>query len=238
MDHKYYLKSNKEQFQIQIKIGAIALIFNLMVFALSLFFGLYFFVFLSIVITLSIIAPFFDVPALNKKGKLIYYSSLFIAEKENNGVIIIHGGTLFDYVFVINSELSGKQRSKIILQKYLEGILNLINECEKNNNTSVKVKGTSYILNERTANKIGLKFIKIDLLQKLILTFNYVNILISNSIAKRKISFPKINNIKTFESEITELTEYKEFIMELNDKLKSDIVEKNHKINNVGRIGI
>lgn len=223
MQHNYYLKSRKEQNQIQIKIGLVALFFNLIVLALSILTGLHLLLLISITITLSIIAPFLDTPKLKKTGKLIYYSTLFIAEKEKNGEIIIHGGSLFDYVFVINKNLNGTQRTKFILQKYLEGILNLMETCEKNNNTSVKIKGTSYILNERTANKLGLKIIKTDYIQKLILTYNYVNILISNSIAKRKISFPKISNIRTFESELNELIERKEFIQELNNQLKKSI---------------
>ena len=223
MQHNYYLKSRKEQNQIQIKIGVVALFFNLIVLALSILSGLHLLLLISITITLSIIAPFLDTPKLKKNGKLIYYSTLFIAEKEKNGKIIIHGGSLFDYVFVINKNLNGTQRTKFILQKYLEGILNLMETCEKNNNTSVKIKGTSYILNERTANKLGLKIIKTDYIQKLILTYNYVNILISNSIAKRKISFPKISNIRTFESELNELIERKEFIQELNNQLKKSV---------------
>ncbi|WP_456464341.1 hypothetical protein [Lutibacter sp.] len=223
MNHNYYLKSNKKQNQIQIKIGIVAFFFNLIVLALSIVSGLYILLLLSITITLSIIAPFFDIPTLKKNGKLTYYSSLFIAEKEKNGKIIIHGGSLFDYVFVIDKKLNGKQRTNFILQKYLEGLLNLIDTCVKNDNTSVKIKGTTYILNDRTANKIGLKIIKTDFIQKLVLTYNYVNVLISNSIAKRKISFPKMNNIRTFESELNELIERKEFIRELNNKLKNTI---------------
>jgi hypothetical protein len=224
MNHKFYSKSKSEQNQILIKIGMIALFLNLVVLTISVFTNWYFLPVLSVIITLSIIAPFFDIPALKKKGKLIYYSSLFITEKEKNGIIIIHGGSLFDYVFVIDKELTGKQRTNFILQQYLEGLLNLIDDCEKNQKTSVKIKGTTYIFNERTARKIGLHIIKTDLLQTLILTFNYANILVSNSIAKGKIAFPKISNIKTFESDLNELIERKEFIRDLNNKLKSSFV--------------
>jgi hypothetical protein len=224
MHHKYFSKSNKEQNQIQLKIGSAAFALNLVVLVLSILSGFYFFIYLSIIITLSIIAPFYDIPALKKKGKLIYYSSLFITEKEEKGIIKIHGGSLFDYVFVIDKSLSGKQRTNFVLQKYLEGLLNLIKACEENHNTFVKIKGTSYVINARTAEKIGLKIIKTDFTQKLILTFNYVNILIS--IAKRKISFPKLTNIKTFESNIVELIKRKEFIEGLNDKLKNAIANK------------
>jgi hypothetical protein len=226
MNHPYYLKPKKEQNKIQIKIGFIALFFNVVVMVVSIFSGLYFLICISIVTTLSVIAPFFDIPALKKQGKLMYYSTLFVTEKEEKGSIKIHGGSLFDYVFVIDKTLSGQQRTNFILQQYLEGILNLIAVCEKENNTDVKIKGTTYILNERTGHKIGLNSIKTDFIQKLILRFNYVNILISNSIAKRKISFPKLNAIKTFESTIEELIKRRAFIEELNERLKNKIHKK------------
>jgi hypothetical protein len=82
MDHPFYLKPSKEQRQIQIKIGIIALFFNVNVSVLSIFSGLYFFICLSIANTLSIIASFFDSPALKKQGKLIYYSTLLVTEKK------------------------------------------------------------------------------------------------------------------------------------------------------------
>jgi hypothetical protein len=128
---------------------------------------LYFLICVSIAISLSIIASFFDNPALKKQGKLIYYSTLFVAGKEEKGIIKIHGGSLFDYVFVIDKTLSAKQRINFILQKYLEGILSLI--------------------------------------------------------AKRKLSFPKLTTIRTFESTVEELIKRREFIEGLNDKLKNTI---------------
>ena len=220
MNHRFYLKTNKDQKKIQPKIAAIALSLNLIILFFSILSGCYATSLLSISTTLSIIAPFFDIPILKKNGKLIYYSSLFIAEKEENGLIKVHGGSLFDYVFVIDKCLSGKQRTNFILQKYLEGILSLIKHYEKNQKTSLKIKGTSYILNARTAEKIGFDIVRTELLQKLILTYNYVNILISNSIAKRKISFPKLNNIKTFESNIEKLIKRKAYIEGLKNRLK------------------
>lgn len=224
MNHKFYLKSDKEQKKIQLIIGFVALFINLCILGISLISGIYFLSLLFVIITLSIIAPFFDIPSLKKSGDLIYYSPLFIAEKEKNGIITIHGGSLFDYIFVLDNRLNGTQRTNFILQKYLEGILNLIEENEKKCNTSVKIKGTTYILNDRTANKIGLDITKTDFVKKIILMFNYVNILISNSIAKRKISFPNVNNIKTFESELGQLIEQKEFIKGLNNKLKKNFL--------------
>ncbi|EGV43562.1 hypothetical protein BZARG_2859 [Bizionia argentinensis JUB59] len=223
MNHRFYSKTVKEQNRVQIKVALVALSLNLPILVLSIFSGFYFLILLSIAITLSVIAPFFDSPTLKKNGRLIYYSSLFVTEKEREGIIKIHGGSLIDYVFVIDKSLTGKQRTNFILQKYLEGILNLITACEEQHNTAVKITGTTYILNARTAEKIGLEVIKTNNLQKFILTFNYVNILISNSIAKRKLAFPKLNNIKTFESHIAELIKRREFIEGLNNKLKNSL---------------
>lgn len=226
MNHRFYSKSEKEQKLIQIKIGGLAVLANLVVAAISVFSGLYFLIFLSFVITLSIIAPFFDVPALKEKGKLKYYSSLFIVENEKNGVIVVHGGSLFDYVFVLDKNLKGKQRTNFILQQYLEGLLNLIETCEGSQNNLVKIKGTTYILNQRTANKLGFKVVETDFIQNFLLIFNYMNILVASSFAKKRLSFPKLINIKTFEGELHKLIEHKEFMIELNKKLKYIISNK------------
>src|SRR5690606_39731813 len=166
--------------------------------------------------------PFFDTPLLKKSGKLIYYSTLYITEKPKNKIIKIHGGTLFDYYFVIDKKLNGKQRTNFIIQQYLQGLLCLIENYENDN--EMKVRGTSYIMNKRTAEKIGFKIIKTDFLQKAIITYNYFNILISNSIAKNKLSFPNLNETKTFETDFGQLIERKEYITSLNNTLKNTII--------------
>ncbi len=202
-------------------IGLCAFAFNLCILLLSSLSGIYMLVMLSVGITLSVIAPFFDTPALKEKEKLIYYSPLFLAEKERNGVITIHGGTLFDYVYAIDRQLSGKQRTNLIIQSYLEGILALIKECEALGTYSIKLKGTSYILSKRTVEKLGFREVETDFAQKIVLIYNYVNLTISHSIAKAKLSFPNLNNLKTFEAELSVLVDRKEYIFQLKEKLKN-----------------
>ena len=158
---------------------------------------------------------------------MIYYSPLFITEKLKNGLIKIHGGTLFDYYFVIDKKMNGKQRTNFIIQQYLDGLLQLIEKYE--NNKKIKIQGTSYIINERTAEKIGFKIVETNILQKLILIYNYFNILASNSIAKNKLSFPNINKTKTFETDMSQLIERKEYIEKLNKSLISTIANNGYK---------
>mgnify|MGYP006192488937 FL=1 len=111
----------------------------------------------------SIIAPFYDVPALKKTGDLTYHSSLFVSERPKNGIIKVHGGTLLDYIFVIDHQSKGPQRTKFILQEYLEGLLNLMEELPPESKNS-RVRGTSYIINEKTSQRIGFQVVETDFL--------------------------------------------------------------------------
>ena len=221
MKHRFYNKNKKEQNGILILIAIFSLAIIFLSIIISIYSGIYLIGILTFAITLSLIAPFFDMPSLKKSGRIIYYSPLFIAEKPKNGVIKIHGGTLFDYYFVIDNKMNGKQRTNFIIQQYLDGLLHLIEKYE--NNKKIKIKGTSYIINKRTAEKIGFQIVETEILQKIILIYNYFNILISNSIAKNKLSFPNINKIKTFETDMNQLLGRKEYIDKLNETLKSTI---------------
>ncbi|WP_148561712.1 hypothetical protein [Pontibacter korlensis] len=104
---------------------------------------------------------FFDTPSLKENNKLTYYSPLFLADKEKNGVITIQGGTLFNYLYVLDMQRE-QQRTSYIIQSYLEGILALIEECGALDTCSSKVKATSYILNKRTAERLGFTEVKTE----------------------------------------------------------------------------
>ena len=221
LNHRFYNKNKKEQNRILIVIAICSLTIIILSIIISIYSGIYLIGILIFGITLSIIAPFFDMPSLKKSGRMIYYSPLFITEKPKDGLIKIHGGTLFDYYFVIEKKMNGKQRTDFIIQQYLDGLLHLIQKYE--NDKKMKISGTSYIINKRTAEKIGFEIINTDILQRLILTYNYFNILISNSIAKNKLTFPNLNKTESFESNISQLLERKEYIEKLNKSLKSTI---------------
>ena len=220
MNHRFYNKSNREKNSILLLVAALTLTIIGFSIIISIYSGIYLISILTFSITLSIAAPFFDIPSLKKSGRIIYYSSLFLTEKPKNGLVKIHGGTLFDYYFVIDRKMNGKQRTDFIIQQYLEGLLSFIEEHK--NDKQIKIHGTSYIINERTAEKIGFKTVETDVLQKVIITYNYFNLLISNSIAKKELAFPNLSKTKTFETEIGQLIERKEYLERLNKSLKRD----------------
>ncbi len=226
MKHRFYNKSKSEQNKIQSVIVLSALAIKLLSIFLSWKTGIYLIAIFTFPIVLSLIASFIDTPSMKKSGRLIYYSPLFITEKPKNDIITIHGGTLFDYVFVINKKMTGKQSTDFIIQQYLEGLLSMIETYEDTKNSDLRICGTSYIINQRTAERIGLKIVKTDYFQKMILLYNYFNIFISNSIAKNKIAFPNLNKTKTFETDLKTLIEHKVYIAQLNQKLESSIAKK------------
>ncbi|MGV7105045.1 hypothetical protein [Flavobacterium sp. U410] len=221
MNHQFYRKNKKEQNRILFIIAICFLVIILLSIIISIYSGIYLIGILIFTIALSIIAPFFDMPSLKKSGKIIYHSPLLITEKPKNELIKIHGGTLFDYFFVIDKDMNGKQRTDFIIQQYLIGLLSIM-EIHKNDK-GIKIRGTSHIINERTAKKLGFKIVETDFIQRIILTYNYFNIMISSSIAKNKLIFPKLNRIITFETDICQLLERKEYIEKLNKTLKNTV---------------
>ena len=78
----------------------------------------------------------------------------------------------------------------------------------------------SYIINERTANKLGLKKVTTNGYQALLLLLNYIPLTISISLVKKSIHFPKLKNIKTFQGTIIDIRERKAYLNRLIEKIE------------------
>ena len=202
----------------------IAIVISILIpiFFISFYFKIYFLAPISFWIVLSVIASFFDMPSMIKNGKLQYESSLLISEKEKDNQITIHGGTFFDYYFVLNKNDNRKNRRNFILLEYLNGILKLIESNHKKPN--LEIIGTTYILNQRTANKIGFEVQKTNATQLIILILNYPNLVFTKSYANKKISFPNLRNIKTYKANIRELHENKRRMIKIRSTLQLSLI--------------
>ena len=153
----------------------------------------------------------------------MYHSLLFLTEKPQNGLVKIHGGTLFDYAFVLERKMSSNQRTNLILQQYLQGLLHFLEDCDNKSLDHLTLRGTSYVLRKRTLEKIGFSTVRPDWVQYLILTYNYFNLAIALSMAKNKLAFPNLRNTRTFEADINQLRARKAYIETVNKRLKSRI---------------
>ncbi|MDR9365305.1 MAG: hypothetical protein RI575_08205 [Balneolaceae bacterium] len=219
MKHKFYQKSDSEQRRVLWIFGILLFLICSLILVVAFLSGFYVLGFL-IPIAFLVAAPFLDLPMGRKSGKFIYYSPLFITEPERDHKIIVHGGTLFDYLYTITPDLNGRERTKFVLYGYLLGLINLITEYEVQDEENLRIRGTSYIINEKTAKRFGLQPVQTDFLQYLILLFNYIPITISNSFIKRKPHFPKFSDIKTYEGKLSEIARHKEKLIELKNKLE------------------
>ena len=221
MNHQFYQKTESEQRKFLWKTGAFLSLICSVVLVTAYLSGFYLLIFLLPIVIL-IAAPFIDLPMGEKSGKFIYYSPLFIIEKEKNNQITVHGGTLFDYFFTVNPDMNGRERTQFVLYGYVSGLINFISQHENQDKDNLKVRGTSYIINTRTATRFGFHPVQKDFLQVLILIFNYIPITISYSFLKQKLRFPKISDVQTYESTFSEIAEHKDELIRLKHRLKPD----------------
>lgn len=213
--HRFYRMSPRQRSLFHGRLGAGALLLNLVVAIPCAIGGLYVLPALFFATTLSVIAPFFDVPSLVRKGRLRYCSLFLLAEREEKGKMTLHGGTLFDYYFALDRSLSGPQRKAYVLAEYLKG-LQRIGEQEQED---TKVRGTTYFLNDRTAARVGLARTKTNRGQQLILIFNYFNLMAAMSLVKGRLTFPRLGRMHTYTGTVGDIAKRAPLIDTLKSRL-------------------
>lgn len=156
-----------------------------------------------------------------KTGKLHYFSPLFLTEIPHSEVIKIHGGSLFDYFFVLDKKMSARERKIFILFNYLDGLDQMIETLKNQENPPEIIEATTYFLKEGTAKKIGFVSREPKLIDRMLFYFNYFNLLLSTSMAKSKIHFPRLDNLKTYCISMENLRNNQQYIRELKSNLST-----------------
>lgn len=174
--------------------------------------------FIFIPILFLVFAPFIDVPQGVKTGQLIYLSPFLLHTKEKNNKIELHGGTLFDYYFILDPSHNERERKQLILKNYVIGLLNLIDKFRERKEP-LEIEATTYFIGENTAKKFEFQNKRINLLQKIILIFNYIPLLISNSIANKSFTLPKLSKARTIRSNTNELIDKEELILKYYERV-------------------
>ena len=123
--HPFFTKSPQKQktflFSVIILLAISILV---LVFLIQLLNAPIFFIFIPLLFL--VFASFIDVPQGVKSGQLTYLSPFLLHTKIKRNKIDLHGGTLFDYYFVLDTQLNARQRKQLILKNYIIGLLNLI----------------------------------------------------------------------------------------------------------------
>lgn len=213
--HPFYQKPLKEQ-QTQLFWSVAILVLSIVFLVVLALITSWYWIMMLIIPVIMVAAPFVDTPLGKKNGKLIYFSPMLITEKPGAHKIILHGGTLFDYFHVLDSKMSGAQRTRFIIQSYLEGLLCLMEAYPTPQNPPLVLEGTSYILQDNAAGKLGFEAVPTNGAQLLIMVLNYPTLIIAQSISRKKLSFPNLMKTKTFRTTLDQLKEKEDYIRQLH----------------------
>lgn len=217
LQHPFFQRSPAEQKRFQKNLILLSLLLIVGVAALLFLVGLLPLIFLVLAVLLSLIAPFLDVPGMVKSGKLRYYSPFLLGEAERNGKVVVHAATLFDFYFLFPNDMPARERKRLAMAGMIEGLIALIEQHQKRDSPELKVRMTSYILNRRSAAKLGLESQPTDLWQKVILYYNYFNLTASYSLLNRRLRFPSVKSVQTLEGSLATLIEHKPYLEKLRN---------------------
>lgn len=128
MNHPFYAMPPVRQRRLQ-WIVVIILLITLLLFVSLAYLLMAYWVLIFLFLPIQLAAPFLDMPAGKKSGKLVYYAPLFVVEPRRKALVVLHGGTLFDYVFVLRGISSSRRRRQRIWHDYVRGLRLLAETC-------------------------------------------------------------------------------------------------------------
>ena len=138
-------------------------------------------------------------PIATLMGIYKYYSPMLSALLPTDKEIEIHNGSSFDYLFIKRKFKAGATFRYYIIYCYLEGLLKIIENIEAGKRPeTVKIVGTSYFFNQRTATKLGFSVKNASILNRINLLLNFIDLFWMYSISRGKPSIPnllKVNKV-------------------------------------------
>lgn len=225
LTHPFYQKTPRAQRHFQWKLAGWSLAVLAVCALLGYATGVVFIPLAGLYLTLILLAPFIDTPAMVRSGRLTYHSLMLLAEKEHHGKVQLHGGTLLDYWFVLRPMADAQRRKTFILQQFAEGLLHFMDAHAAQEGDDLVVRATTHILQERTARRLGFAAEKRDALQVLILLFNYPNLMATKCMAEKRLSWPRVGMVRSYSTTLAQVRSQREVIKRLNQQLRRRLEE-------------
>ena len=176
---------------------------------------------LSIFIIVPII-QFLITPLFTLLNFYTYYSPMVVSFGNNKRFIDLHNGTSFDYLLEMSHIKPGIKWKNKMLHHYLNALLKIIHQIEnKVLPSNITIRGSSYFVSQRSAEKLGFKVSQASLLEKLNIILNYVDLIWMYSLTNGKLTFPNLATITTVRTNGHELIKRKQKIIELLNRLEN-----------------
>lgn len=179
------------------------------------------------ILAIFIIVPliqFLITPLFTSVNFYHYYSPMVVSFGNNKRLIDLHNGTSFDYLMEMSQVNPGIQWKSKMLYYYLEALLTIILQIENDSLPSnIVIRGSSYFLRQRSAEKLGFKVNNASILEKLNIILNYIDLIWMYSLTNGKLTFPNLSTISTVRTTGANLMEKKQTIIELKNRLESNI---------------
>jgi hypothetical protein len=181
-------------------------------------------VFLLAILLIFIITPimqFLIAPLMKLTGVYQYLSPMLLVYSPSEKKYDLHNGTSFDYLFLYQNTNSGLTWQNRMRGYYMTGLLVIIDKVEIGElPDTVEVRGSSYFLSEQTTKRLGFQSKSTGAAEKLNILINYLDLVWMYSLSKRKLSFPKLKNIKTVSTTRAMLLKNKEQFLKIKHFLE------------------
>ena len=189
---KIYTFPKTVQWIIAIVLSVTGILFSLLLLSL-----IYFPLWLVIIPIVKTISHFAISPLLRLSGLLNYYSPMLLVIKSKTQEWELHNGTTFDYILNMKWKQRGRNASKFIMINYLNGLLKIINEIEeKKSKDEITILGISYIINKKTAERLGFTVEKPSIFRRILFLIDYFTLFLMYSFSQGKVAFPNILKVK------------------------------------------
>ena len=179
---------------------------------------------LPLIILVPTLVQFFAAPMAKLVGIHTYLSPMLFVNNATNKKYEIHNGTPFDYLLVMSKTRMGIGFRNKMLSYFLDGLLKIVEKIEAGElPESLIVQGNSYFFNDRTASNLGFDLSETSISVRINLLVNYVDLTWMYSLSRGRLSFPKIEDVKTGEITGSRLVINKEKLIRLNSFLNKNI---------------
>lgn len=176
----------------------------------------YFPLWLLAIPVIKTIGHFSIAPLMRLTGFLNYYSPMLLVVRTAYNKWELHNGTTFDYILNMKWKQKGAIASKFIMINYLKGLLKIINEIEeKKISNEITILGISYIINKKTAERLGFTVERPNIYRRILFVIDYFTLFLMYSFSKGKIAFPNVFKVKKMKISGSRLVASKEIIKQV-----------------------